>query len=36
MSAVSEAVPVAPDARSRFAPRPGAAPAGRMITAQAL
>ena len=36
MSAAPEAVPVAPDAGSRFAPRPGAAPAGRRITAQAL
>ena len=35
MSAVSQAA-AAPDAGSRFAPRPGAAPARRMITAQAL
>ena len=36
MSAAPQAVPDAPDAGRRFAPRPGAAPAGRMITAQAL
>jgi ABC-2 type transport system permease protein len=36
LSAAPQAVPAAPDAGSRFAPRPGAAPARRMITAQAL
>src|SRR6201989_1173756 len=36
MSAAPEAVPLAPDAGSRFAPQPGAAPAGRMIIGQAL
>jgi ABC-2 type transport system permease protein len=36
LSAAPQAVPAAPDAGSRFAPRPGAAPVRRMITAQAL